>query len=188
MPNDPLFNVSLDELKSKMRLSGTVSDDALAIIDQAVMEVRGKIYAALGSDRVAIIAATPLVPNPVSEEHLDRTRAVTLEYIMVRAVLMRRLPRAFLDGSGDVREEWNTEPLLGNPQSRSKSELDTLQKEIDDLLDDLRNEEIPNHNGSANVVGPLGLSPLPGSSAYGSRRSQMRVAGIERSRRDANIW
>lgn len=162
MPIEPLFVSDMDTLKSRLRLSGASSADALAIIDQAVEDVRVRLLSderGLGVDLCVKLRAIAYAENSLDADTIRRTRANSLEVKMVRALLLRRMPTLFMDGSGVVQEVWNEEPITRARPDVIAREIEALEQEIADDLDALLDEEQDSDN-DAFVIEPDETPPL----------------------------
>lgn len=136
----PLFVVNVATLKARLRLTGAASADAAAMIDQAIEEVRQKLYGRLGATRIAAIAAITYVENGTTDNQILRALANTVEIKWVRMFLLRTLPTLFMDTAGIRQQVFNDESAFTTGTNIEK-ELARLQAEIDQALDILSGEE-----------------------------------------------
>lgn len=133
MAVEPLFVADMDTLKARLRFSGAANADALAILDQAVEDVRVSLYddnEGLGNTLVNTLRAIPFVENATIANDLRRTRANNLEVAWVRLLLLRRMPTLFLDAAGISHEVWLDEPLARTPRAMLQREIDRLRQEV----------------------------------------------------------
>lgn len=135
----PLFVSDLDTLKAKLRLSAVPISavDTQSIIDQAVLDARVRFYRALGAARVAAILTTSFTATPTTDAQVIRALAQGTEILMVRCILMRTLPTAFLDASGDVDHRWNEEAPLRESATQGAKELAHCEREVEAALREL---------------------------------------------------
>lgn len=129
----PLFVADMNTLKSRLRMTGSVTTDGLAIIDKAVEDVRVGFYdeaQGLGASLVTDLLAIAFVENATNPTDLKRTRANNLEVTWVRLLLMRRIPMLFMDGSAVSHEVWNEEPLTRSSQTEIQREVDRLENDL----------------------------------------------------------
>lgn len=165
----PLFNTSMATLKAKLRLTGAAQPDALAVIEDAVSQVRIGFYDFVGPDRINAILATPLNDAPTSTEQIIRSKAAVIETKWARMILLRVMPMLFMDASGDTGRVWNEEELTREAGAANEKELARLQEEIDRGLADLRGDDgTPEQLGSlsARTFGPA-TTPLRPGEAFG---------------------
>lgn len=144
MAKQPLFNRNLEELKSALRLSGVcdVSSDASAIIDQAVLVVRGHFYRRLGLARVAELLTFAVSDNPTTEPEILRSIACTTEIKWVKRELLLTLPTHFADGGGSTLKAYNEEaPFRTNSEINIASQRKELREEIEENLEMLSGSE-----------------------------------------------
>lgn len=135
-----LFNGTVDELMTAMRLGGVQSygDDAAVIIRQAVMWARTVFYKRLGETRVNQLLAIPSVAAPTSPDQIMRAQADQLEIWLCRWRLMQDLPVLFRDKSAGSLEQWNDEaPVREVDNSALQEALDRLMAQIEDAFADI---------------------------------------------------
>ena len=144
MAVEPVFIATLDDLKSRVRLSDAYHEDALSIIDDAVTTARLRIYDHLGSVRVTEIVALTPTENPATDDELTRTKAEIVEVKLVRRECAKSLPVLFADSSKLSEELWNTDSFLrelGTPTFREqKPRIDKLLQVIESDIVKLLNE------------------------------------------------
>lgn len=134
----PLFVPSLDQLKAALRLTGTASHDALAIIDRAVRLARIGFYDRLGTSRVSELLNTAYEESPTSEAGILRLKAAEAEVSWVRMILLREMPVLLMPAQPQVQEIWNQEGLTRSADHFSlEREIGRLQTEIENALADL---------------------------------------------------
>lgn len=159
-------------LKAALRLSGAATAGALAVIDQAVKDVRIGFYDNLGATRVAQIVAFTDSDDPDNDNEITRAKANSVEIKWTRVLLLRRLPSLFIDASGARQTEWNDEaPFVAGPERLLNQEIEKLEAEINAALEELKGEadaEDPAVNVS--VIGPDETPDLPGASIWPGRR------------------
>jgi hypothetical protein len=140
--SNPVFHANRAALKSKLRLTGSAAQDAEAILDQTIQEVRIGFYDFLGSSRVEKILAMPFSENPTTREGVMRLKAMTTETKWVKMLLLRALPVLFMDASGDSLEAWNDEAMTRQAsQSDLAREINRLNTDVQDALKDLRGDQ-----------------------------------------------
>lgn len=149
MPVSPLFHTNMASLKSAVRLTGAGSDDALAIIDRIVQEVRYGFYNKLGDTRINEILGFSVEDNPTTSGPLTRLLAIQVETLWVKMRLFEELPTLFMDSSGDTEQIWNQEGLTREASARDVREnVSAMQDRLNQMLDDLEGSADP---GSAEV-------------------------------------
>lgn len=167
MSVDPLFVQDRETLKAKLRLSGSTSTDAEAILDDAILNARIGFFDSLGSHRINKIKATPLSDNPSTAADIMRARAAIAEVKWVRMLLLRALPSLFVDGSGVALTAWNDEAMIREKgQSELWKEINRLQDEVNDALKDLTGEKPPD----AGTIWASSLGPSRPPRPYDSIR------------------
>lgn len=130
---NPLFVSDLATLKEKLRLAElpTVSA-ANPILDEVILVSRLEFLRRLGEARVGVLIALPFTENPLTEDESVRALANTTEVKLVRCELLRRLPTAFMDASGEVNKSWNEEaPVRELGAMEVESEISRCQEEIE---------------------------------------------------------
>lgn len=144
------------------------SEDTLAIIAQAILEARLDIYRRLGRTVVGRLLATAEVAAPETDDEIRRTLASSIELKLVRQRLLRELPSAFMDASGDLDRRWNEEtPLREMPRSNAEREAIRLAEEIEQGFQMLEAvDEAPGDERSVYTFlsTPETPAPLPGDS------------------------
>lgn len=108
---DPLFIADLATLKTQLRLSGVPASatDTNEIINQAILHARLAFYRRLGGQRVTTLLAIGFVDNPTTDDEILRAIANQTEATLVMCYLLRHLPHAWMDASGDINKRWNDE-------------------------------------------------------------------------------
>ncbi len=176
-----LFAASDAFITARLRLTSvpTSSEDTLAIIAQAILEARLDVYRRLGQLVVARILETAEVAAPETDDEIRRTLASSLEVKLVRQRLLRELPSAFMDASGDLDRRWNEEtPFREMPRSGAEREAARLAEEIEQGFQMLEaTEESPGNERSVFTFlsTPENPAPLPGESLIprACRRSEL---------------
>jgi hypothetical protein len=142
----PLFVTDEATLKSRLRLSAVPASaaDTEAIIDQAILDARVRFYRALGASRVAAILTTAFTETPTTDAQIVRALAFSTEVKMVRCILMRTLPNAFMDASGDVDARWNEEAPLREMGAEREEELARCEREVEAALLELEEPGLDN--------------------------------------------
>ena len=147
MAATPLFAQSLDSIKSGLRLSSVPdsSADTLRMIDDSVARARLSIYRRLGRVVVNRVLATAEVAAPDTDDEIRRSVASQLELNLVLVDLLRRLPNAFMDASGDLQRRWNEEaPFRERPRSDREREISRLNDEIEEAYQLLeKTDDVP---------------------------------------------
>lgn len=109
----PLFIGTIAELKQRLRLSGVnETDDAQAIIEDAVREVRLGLIDDLGLSLITTLVAVSFTETPATSDEVRRFRAEMAELFWIRALLVERLPQLFVDSSGTTKQVWNDDGLV----------------------------------------------------------------------------
>ncbi|MCZ2418672.1 MAG: hypothetical protein LC123_02355 [Burkholderiales bacterium] len=169
----PLFVADMVTLKTGLRLKDARAEGALAIIDQAVMDVRLGFYRKLGASRVTELLDTASTDAPTTDAEVMRMLANSTETKWVRQLLLRRLPTMFADAAGGRQQAWNEEGAFeATPERRLKDEIDRLEAEVEDALETLKGNTDLNDRSSVQVstIGPSETPDLPGASIWKSRR------------------
>jgi len=165
-----LFAQDDDWIKARIRLSSVPdsSTDTLAIVDDSIAKARLSFYRRLGLSRVTKILTFALVDPPTDEEEILRAIGAQAELKLVLVDLLRRLPHAFMDASGNIQKRWNEEaPFRERPRSDVEREILRLNNEIEEEMQLLAGEdesigsesEIKTYTGT-----PEETPPLPGDS------------------------
>lgn len=163
----PLFVASMSSLKASLRLSGMASTDALAMLNDAVEEVRVLLYDALGSARIASLKAITYALNPETDSEALRAKANHTEVKWVRLLLLQRLPTLFND-SNQATQQWNQEGLPRETSSRQRDvEINRLDTEIQDALVDLAGGSPSEGDIAVSVLEPDTQPFRPGDSLAG---------------------
>ena len=137
----PLFVTDMTTLKAALRLTGAAASDAVAMINQAVLDARLGFIRRLGLSRCDTIAAVTFDDSPDTELEVLKALAVSTEIKWVRLNLMRVLPTAFMDGSAPT-QTWNQEaPFRSASRSDLSTEMQKLESEIGEALDLLEGED-----------------------------------------------
>jgi len=131
----PLFVTDEPTLKERLRLSAVPATalDTEAIIDEAILRARVRFYTDLGADRANELAAISFSETPTTDEGILRALAFTTEVKLVYRELLRLLPNAFMDASGDVNHRWQEEAPV---RERGAFELDEEIKRIENEIAD----------------------------------------------------
>lgn len=161
-------------IRSRLRLSSvpTSSEDTLAIVADSIARARLSIYRRIGRQRVAHVLLTAEVASPDTDDEVVRSVATGLELKLVERDLLRRLPSAFMDASGDLNRRWNEEaPFRERPRSDQQRELQRLSDEIEEDFQIVAGEESTgDERGILSYDGtPTTEPPLPGDSLLGTQ-------------------
>lgn len=172
-----LFCQSNDWIKARLRLSAVPdsSTDTLAIIDEGIAAARLEFYRRLTKTRVDRILSTAEVASPESDAEILRTMGTLTEIKLVRVFLLRELPNAFMDASGDLNKRWNEEaPFRERPRSDREREIARLKDEIEDNMQMLARDEGESVGDERTIRvfdgTPEEEPPLPGDSLFSCRR------------------
>jgi hypothetical protein len=167
----PLFVADADTLRTSLRLSAlnTSPTDAVALVDDAIREVRLGFMRRLGASRVAVLVGFTYDPEsgaPDTENKMLRECANLTEILWVKKLLLTRLPTVFRDSGGEARLDFNTEALSREtPQEDRLAELDRLNATIEDNLDFLAGRESVQDSWKATTFEPK--CPFrPGQTAF----------------------
>lgn len=137
MAVEPVFSGSYDILVEKLRLKD-VSDTLKAVIENAIQDVRVRIYDAIGASRTAELLGTSLVDNPTTDSELLRLKAAIMEEKWVRAVLLSTLPTYYLGSNISERDAFNQDGLTRDKtQEQIAGEISGLMNQVQDYIDDL---------------------------------------------------
>lgn len=136
MAVEPLYNASKDALLNRARIKTADDTQTLAMIDQAISEVRMGFFRSITSTRALAIAAYSLVDNPSSDEEILKATAANTEANWVVWLLAQRLPYLFMDNRSSVGDAFNEEQLTRD-SAALKQFLDGLKTEIDKGLGDM---------------------------------------------------
>lgn len=162
MSVSPLFVTDIDTLKGRLRLSGSVSSDSVAIIEDAVQKVRIGFYRALGASRITTLLALGEDDNPVTDDGILRATASVTEVMWVRRLLLRTMPVLLLGSQSSDQTAWNQDGLVREAGHGSvEAEINRLKKEIDENLQILAGEEDDTGDVLASTIGPDETPPLP---------------------------
>jgi len=169
---DPLFVADLATLKQLLRLTGVPASaaDTLAILDEAILKSRLYFLRRLGADRVAALVAMTFEENPLTADDAVRALANTVEVKLVYSELLRRLPAAFMDASGDLNRRWNEEaPFRERSSFDAKAEILRLHDEVEEDMQILAGEEAVGEESDIRTFDgtPTFTPPRPGDSLRG---------------------
>ncbi len=163
MAATPVFISDLPTLKERLRISQVDTGEGASVVDSVVEEVRLELYAVLGSSTVTTIAALTPGDPATTDDELKRLRAENVELLMVRLLLMRRMPILFLSSVGQARQQWNEEGITRDvDQATVRREIQTLEASVRKglaLLNDTDANEI-----RAEVIVPDETPQRPGDS------------------------
>jgi hypothetical protein len=174
-----LFAASDADVKARLRLSSVPSSatDTAAIIDEAILGARLEFHRRLGQTRVNRLLAFAVVAAPSSDEEVLRALAAQTEVKLVRVQLLRELPNAFMDASGDLNKRWNEEaPFRERPRSDREREIVRLHEEIEQAMQMLARDEGESPGDERSVFTFDGTPedpseiPLPGDTMIPFRR------------------
>lgn len=98
-------------LRARLRISALDSGDGAALLDSIVEEVRINLYEELGDTLIAEILETAYVSEATTSGQLTRLRAMQVELLWVRTLLMERAPVLFLTSVGLAQQTWNQDPI-----------------------------------------------------------------------------
>jgi hypothetical protein len=138
-----LFVADDATIRARLRLSAVPdsSTDALAIIAEGISWARLAFYRRLGRVAVADLLAIAEVAAPSSDDEVMRSLASATEVRLVRVFLLRELPNAFMDASGDLNRRWQEEaPFRERPRSDREREIARLNEEIEQAMQELERD------------------------------------------------
>jgi len=135
MAVEPLYNASKYTLLSRVRIQDADDEATLALVDQAITEVRLGFYRRITKERAITIAGYTLVDNPTSDEEILIAKAANTEALWVTWLLAQRLPHLFIDNRASVGDQWNDEQLTRD--TLPSEYLKSLKTLIDEGLSDL---------------------------------------------------
>jgi hypothetical protein len=139
-----LFAPSDAWIKARLRLTSVPASalDTLAIVDESISSARLEFFRRLGQPQVQRLLAFPVVSEPSSDEEVLRSMASLTEVKLVRVSLLRELPNAFMDASGDLQKRWNEEAAFRErPRSDREREIARLNEEIEQAMQMLARDE-----------------------------------------------
>jgi hypothetical protein len=179
MAVEPLYNETLDSLLKRARIATADDDQTLALVYQAVTEVRLGFYRKITKTRATTIAGYSLVDNPTSDEEILKAQAAATEANWLTWILAQRLPHLFMDNRASTGDMWNEEQLTRDTAA-SKEFLDQLWNDIELGLGDL--EEPPSENSgptkSASVKNTETYSPFSPSRGLYPNGTNNGVGGL----------
>ena len=159
---EPLFNPNMDMLRAALRLSKLAPDnDALKMIDRAVLDARGMFYGALGQSGIDNINSVSFTLSPKTPAEHVRVFAAGVEIKAVRLELMRSMPTMFVDGATPI-QTWNEEGAFRDASTlRLRDEIKRLTEDVSNGLAQLQSATLGGGTLSFGVVSPLtpGISP-----------------------------
>lgn len=120
MTTPPLFIADLDELKARLRLSGTQTDagaDIVSMIDDAIRDARVTFRRKMSQDAVETLVGYSSVDEPMTDEEIQRAAAELLEVKLVKVELLQKLRVFFLDNSAHAEDAMQHEGLLRDAQA-----------------------------------------------------------------------
>lgn len=164
----PLFVATMDELRQAVRLSTeALNNEAVQILDRAVLEVRVGCYDRLGATLVASLKAVTPSDAPTTSDELSRARAEQVEVSWVKLVLLRELRALFMDASGQTGRVWNEEATFRDSSSRDIRELmDSLRSVVDEGIEALKSGGADNTSVRAEALSPAVTPPRPFDSVF----------------------
>jgi len=172
----PVFVTDIDTLKAMLRLSNVNRDDAVAMLESAIRDVRVKLYDKLTSGVVNSVVAILHAENPSTPDEIRRAKAEGVEVKMVRVELMRTMPSFFLDSLGTVRRQWNEEGSIQPMDHRSVERMiGLIEAEIDnDIAAIIGSVATDSSSIRCSTIDPDEDPPLPGTSVvpYATRRAR----------------
>jgi len=124
----PLFQTR-DFLLNTIRMETTTDVQTLALVNQAITDVRLEFYEALGVSRTLAIAAYTYSPTPTTSEEILKARAQVAEAYWVIYKLVPLLPSYFIENHQNLNENFNSEPLTRD-SSQVKAYMETLKQAI----------------------------------------------------------
>lgn len=141
----PLFLVSIESLKARLRLSGMSEDKDIAdLLDEAISAARFRFYRDLGLDCVTALLALTREQNPTTEDGLIRDLAELTEARLVRKELMGIAPLLFVDKSGNALSVWNEEGFTRGADPTDLGQVrEVLESSIRDAMDILKEKALP---------------------------------------------
>lgn len=127
----PMFMPSMGDLRKALRLSQIgQNNDALSLIDQAVLTVKAEFFRFLGADKIAQLQALAYTRVPRTNSDYLRVLAATVEVKWVRSQLLRTMPTMFVDGASPV-QSWQEEAAFRhNSVLQIRDELRRLDEEV----------------------------------------------------------
>lgn len=162
--SNPLFLDDLDAMKQELRLSGVpdIGEDANAILENALLEVRTGFYRRLGGARVGqLVAITANDTAPTTDDEILRSLARTVEVKWTFCVLMDRLPMLWMDDSGGAWQQFNEQGTFRKTSLSDREAMRTRFKaEIEQAMQILAGEQDLGDETTVNV-GTYGNEDCP---------------------------
>ena len=154
MAVEPLYFDTLESLYTTVRIESADDVQTVAAVEQAVRDVRLGLFSQLGKDRALEVASYALTDNPTTDEEILKSQGASAEALWLTIILVTRLPVLFMDNNA-VNDVFNDEPLTRDASGKSGAMIDSLQKQLDDLLEDLAAPELIKDSGSrSSLNGP----------------------------------
>ena len=165
---EPMFSPTMDYLRSALRLSNLAdTNDAVDMIDQAVLHARTRFFRELGETRINALKAIAFTKDPSTQDQYFRTMAVDTEIKIVRAQLMRVMPMSFMDGMAP-QQVWNEEAAFRESgYLQMKDELRRHEEEIIQNMDMLLTADLTKYSGDVEAFGSED-GDSPGESVFGT--------------------
>lgn len=170
-----LFATSDAWIKARLRLTSVPASatDTAAIIDEAISNARLAFYRRLGRIPVQNLLGIAESATPSTDDEVLRTLASLTEVKLVRVFLLRELPNAFMDASGDVNKRWNEEAAFRErPRSDREREIARLNEDIEQAMQELERDGDESPGDTRSVLTFDGTPenpeciPLPGDSLF----------------------
>ena len=166
---EPLFSPTKVHMLSALRLSKLdPENDAVDIIDNSILTVRGALYRELGESRISSLRNIAFNRDPVTADEYLRVMAADTEIKMVRAQLIRVMPMLFMDGAG-FGQTWNEEAAFRESSYlQTKDELRRLDSEVRASLQVLLTSDLSNYSSSDSEAFGGEDNSAPGDTVFGS--------------------
>lgn len=168
-----LFVADDATVKARLRLSAVPasSTDTAEIIAEGIAWARLAFHRRLGRPAVQRLLAISEVAEPSTDDEILRSLASATEIRLARVFLLRELPNAFMDASGDLNRRWNEEaPFRERPRSDREREIARLEEEIEQAMQELERDGDETPGDARSVLtfdgtpDDPGSIPLPGDS------------------------
>lgn len=166
----PLFVADMDTLKAKLRLTGVANADGVALIEEAVLQVRQEIYRRLGASKITTLLATAYTDTPATDDEYKRLVAANLEVKWVRLRLLDSMAVVFKDATGNMLEQWNEEAAFREGRLSQAEKRKAFQEILDDVRFLKSGTAGSEQRGNANLIEPDDAPPQPGDSVWGPYR------------------
>lgn len=171
MSVEPLY-IARSVLISRLRMTDTSDTDTLAVIDQAIQDVRQEFYRRLTLERALEIKAITSVDNPITAEDNYRSVADVTDYYWILSKLLCILPTMFIETAHAIQNAFDDIPITRDSRFLAQMQ-DCLKNAIETNLGML---ELPadRNTGSPRSFSTRSQTPLYINNAFPGRPSFSR--------------